>query len=145
MAELVDQVAEGVIGVAEAVGDRLLGQAVEEDGAEGLVLALQGPGRLSEEALARGVVHNGWPECEVIVGDDPTGQRNSGREAGPGAKRCRGTGRPEKPGLPGREAAPSGVVSSVWGRWSVRAGREEPPHTEPHAEVGNTAPGRAAV
>jgi hypothetical protein len=58
VAELIDQLAEGVVGVAEAAGDLLLGQPVEEDGPQGLVLALQGCGGLAEEASARGVVPN---------------------------------------------------------------------------------------
>jgi hypothetical protein len=58
LTELVDQLAESVVGVAEAVGGLLLGELLEEDSPEGLVLALQGTGGLPEEASAGGVVHN---------------------------------------------------------------------------------------
>jgi hypothetical protein len=50
--------AEGVVVVAEALGDVLLAAVVDEDGAQGLVLALRGAGRLEEEAAAGCVVHN---------------------------------------------------------------------------------------
>jgi hypothetical protein len=50
LAELVDELAECVVGVAEAVGGVLLGDAIDEDGAEGLVLALARGRRLSKEA-----------------------------------------------------------------------------------------------
>jgi hypothetical protein len=36
----VDELAEGVVGVAETLGGVLLAEAFDEDGAEGLVLAL---------------------------------------------------------------------------------------------------------
>ena len=64
--ELVDELAEGVVVVAEASGGILLGQAAEEDGAERLILPLGGAGRLIEEELAGGVVHARGSECEVF-------------------------------------------------------------------------------
>jgi hypothetical protein len=53
-----DQLAEGVIRIAEAVGRLLLGQPVEEDSPEGLVLTVQRTGGFPEEAPAGVVVHN---------------------------------------------------------------------------------------
>src|SRR5262249_2570214 len=53
-AELLDQQAERAVGVAEAAGRFLLGEALKEDGTEGLVLALPGASRLEEEALGEG-------------------------------------------------------------------------------------------
>jgi hypothetical protein len=64
------ELAEGVVGVAEAVGDVLLGQAVEEDGAEGFVLSLGGTGGPLEEELAEGVVHVRGSGCEVFAAAD---------------------------------------------------------------------------
>jgi hypothetical protein len=58
-AELAYQLAEGGIIVAEAFGDVLEAAAINEDGAEGFVLALLGAGGLDEEAAAEGIVHNG--------------------------------------------------------------------------------------
>jgi hypothetical protein len=49
------------VGIAEEAGGLLLGEAAEEDGAEGLVLTLGGAGRLGEEAPAGGVVHAAVP------------------------------------------------------------------------------------
>ena len=43
-----DELTEGVVGIAEAAGHLLLGQPVDEDGAQGLVLALQGTGGLPD-------------------------------------------------------------------------------------------------
>jgi hypothetical protein len=59
VAELVDELAEGGVGVAEAAGHLLLGQPVEEDSPQGFILAVQRSGGFPEEAPARGVVHNG--------------------------------------------------------------------------------------
>jgi hypothetical protein len=53
--------AKGVVVVAEALGHVLLAAAVNEDGTQGLVLALRGTGGLQEEAAARCVVHNRSP------------------------------------------------------------------------------------
>jgi hypothetical protein len=50
LAELVDELAEGVVGVAETLSGVLLGEAIDEDGAEGLVLALAWGRRLPKEA-----------------------------------------------------------------------------------------------
>jgi hypothetical protein len=61
---LPDQHAEGAVGVVVAMGCLLLGQAIDEDGAEGLVLALLGASGLHEEASGEEVVHGGRrPEC----------------------------------------------------------------------------------
>jgi hypothetical protein len=56
-ADLADQQAEGTGRVAEAQGGVFLGQAVNEDGAQGFVLALLWAGGLKEEALHEGIVH----------------------------------------------------------------------------------------
>jgi hypothetical protein len=62
-AELPDYDAEGAVGVMVAVGRFLLGQTVDEDGTEGLVVALLGASGLHEEASGKGVVHGRQPEC----------------------------------------------------------------------------------
>jgi hypothetical protein len=56
--ELIDQLPQRAVAVAELPGDLLLRTAVEEHGTEGLVTAvirLRGPG---EELPVRGVVHH---------------------------------------------------------------------------------------
>jgi hypothetical protein len=63
----VDELAEGVVGVTETLGRRLLGQTVQEDGAEGFILSLGGTDGLVEEALTEGIVHVRRSECEVII------------------------------------------------------------------------------
>jgi hypothetical protein len=55
--ELVDELSEGVVGVAEPPGGILLGQTLDEDGPEGFVLSLGGTAGLMEEVLAEGIVH----------------------------------------------------------------------------------------
>jgi hypothetical protein len=61
-AELADESAEGVVGVAGTLGDVLLATAAEEDAAEGLVLA-PGGARGLEEGVAAGLVRRGaYPE-----------------------------------------------------------------------------------
>jgi hypothetical protein len=67
VAELVDELAKGVVAVAELLGGVLLRKAVEKDGAQGLVLALGGAGGLLKEELAACVVHNRGSGCESIV------------------------------------------------------------------------------
>ena len=62
-----DELAEGVVGVAETLGGIFLGSAAIEDGAERLVLPLGGTGGLLEEALAKGIVHARGSGCEVLV------------------------------------------------------------------------------
>jgi hypothetical protein len=69
-AESVDELAKGIRGVAEAGGSGVLGQALQEDGAESLVLALGGTGGLAEEDLAGGIVHARDSGCEVILFGD---------------------------------------------------------------------------
>jgi hypothetical protein len=59
-AELVNQLAESVVGVAVTLSGLLLGEAVNEDGAKGIVLALLGARGLEEEAAVGGVVHGWW-------------------------------------------------------------------------------------
>lgn len=56
--ELIDELSERAVPVAEVLGDFLLRAPVEEDGTEGLVAAvirMRGPG---EELPVRGVVHH---------------------------------------------------------------------------------------
>ena len=72
-AELVDQLAESVIGVTVTRGGLLLGEAVDEDGAKGIVLALLRTRRFQEEPAASEIVHGLGVECEVmVVGDRST-------------------------------------------------------------------------
>jgi hypothetical protein len=65
--EVVDELPEGVVGVAEACGGVFLGQPFDEDGTQGFVLALPAFGGFSEELQTEGVVH-GVVRCEVIAG-----------------------------------------------------------------------------
>ena len=117
-----DELAEGAVGVAEAAGGLLLGEAGEEDGAEGLVLALQGTGGLSEEAAAKGVVHNGWPECEAIRGDGAAGQGTPGPGGRPGANAPESRKARQNQGGGGRGTAPAGL-GEVVGRALASNGR----------------------
>ena len=58
--------AEGTGGESEASGGLALGQALDEDGAEGLVQAMRGGGGGGEEESAGGVVHGAAPlKCYV--------------------------------------------------------------------------------
>jgi hypothetical protein len=87
-AELVDQLAESAVGVAVKMGGLLLGEAVNEDGAEGVVLALLRARRLDKELAAGGVVHGLGLECEVVVRGDgstelPIGEREGKRGSDP--------------------------------------------------------------
>jgi hypothetical protein len=68
--ELVDQLAESAVGVAVTLGGSLLGEAVNEDGAKGIVLALLRARRLEEEPAAGGIVHGLGLECEVVIAGD---------------------------------------------------------------------------
>jgi hypothetical protein len=68
--ELIDQLPERAVSVAEAVGDLLLRAPVEEDGAQGFIAAVirvRGPG---EELPVRGAVHNG---CSLGLSVDSLG------------------------------------------------------------------------
>jgi hypothetical protein len=65
----VDQLAERIVGVSELSGDLLLGPVVDEDGAEGLVAALQGPRGMGEEVVAAGVVHRGAPDVSFFLAE----------------------------------------------------------------------------
>src|SRR5262249_29070913 len=94
-------------------GGFLLGKAVEEDGAESLILALQGTGGLPEEVPTRGVVHNRWPECEGILGDGPASQHNAGEGVRRRGNAAGGPEYPENPGPQGRGAVPGGEGRSV--------------------------------
>jgi hypothetical protein len=67
LAELVDQLTKGIVVIAEPQGGVLLGEAVDKDGAEGLVLTLGGTAGLLKEGLAEGVVHAYSSECESMV------------------------------------------------------------------------------
>jgi hypothetical protein len=62
----VDELPEGVVGVAEALGGLLLGEAVEEDAAEGLVLTLGRARGLGEESTGGVLGHGRGSWCEVI-------------------------------------------------------------------------------
>ena len=115
-----DELPEGVVGVAEAAGDLPLGQAIEEHSAEGLVLALQGTGGLLEETSARDVVHNRWPECEVIVADGPADQGNPGPGVRPGANAARGAKWPGKSVPKGQGGAPQRGKATVEGALDSR-------------------------
>ena len=62
-----DELPEGGVGVAEALGGLLLRAAIEEDAAERLVLAL-GDARGSPEEIADRILGHGVAsECEVIA------------------------------------------------------------------------------
>jgi hypothetical protein len=50
-----------VVGDAELLGDRWEWQAVDEEGAQGRVAAMQGLVGLKEEAVAKGIVHDAAP------------------------------------------------------------------------------------
>jgi hypothetical protein len=82
LSELINQLPERAIPIAESLGDLLLRAAVEEHGTEGLVAAvirMRGPG---EELPVRGVVHH---RCSlglsVGFGDEPRGQVTRGRRS----------------------------------------------------------------
>ena len=61
-ADLADEQTESSGGVVEPHSRVLLGQAFDEDGTEGFVLALLRTRGLEEETLHKGIVH-GRPEC----------------------------------------------------------------------------------
>ena len=61
-----DQLAEGAVGISDLVGDLRLGSPVDEDGAEGLVAAMPGPGGAGEEVVAAGVVHRLAPDVSFF-------------------------------------------------------------------------------
>lgn len=89
-----DQLAKGAVSVSELVGDLLLGSLLDEDGAEGLVAALQGPGGVGEEVAAAGVVIH---RHALDVSFFPVGIRTSAqfmREPVPGTRVGRGRWRP---------------------------------------------------
>jgi hypothetical protein len=60
-AEVTHPGAHRVVGDAELLGDRPEGQAVDEEGAQGGIAAVQGLVGLQEEAAAKIVVHNAAP------------------------------------------------------------------------------------
>src|SRR5262249_39711142 len=96
--ELTHQLAEGIVVVAEALGHVLLAAAVEEDGAQGLVLALRGGGGLQEEAAAGCTAHSGRPRCEVISGPICGERVAEGRGAVQGPQESKPLARPGKAG-----------------------------------------------
>jgi hypothetical protein len=55
--------AKGARGIAETAGGGFLGEALDEDGTEGLILALAGAGRLEEEIASVIVSHGCGPGC----------------------------------------------------------------------------------
>ena len=61
-----DELPEGGVGVAEALGGLLLRAAVEEDATERLVLALGDASGSPEEIADRVLGHGVASECEVI-------------------------------------------------------------------------------
>jgi hypothetical protein len=74
-----DQLAKGIVRVAEEVSSLFLGQAVDKDSPESFVLTLRGIGGFLEEALAGGVVHSRESECrarkcEVVFGNQSAAQ-----------------------------------------------------------------------
>jgi hypothetical protein len=56
--------AEGIEGVAKALGDILLTAAIDKDGMQSLVETLGSMGGLEEEKASGCIVHNGLPVCE---------------------------------------------------------------------------------
>ena len=62
-----DQLTEGVRGVAELTSDLVLPASLHEDGAQSLVLTLIDVGGFEEEPAAQGVVHRRSSGCELIV------------------------------------------------------------------------------
>jgi hypothetical protein len=63
--ELADELPEGIVGVAEALGDCDLGLTIEEVGSEGFVLTLGGTGGLGKETSRRSIGHGRLSGCEV--------------------------------------------------------------------------------
>jgi hypothetical protein len=61
-----DELPEGVVGVAETPSHLLLGAAVNEDGSQRLVLALSDARGLQEEVSKRIFSQGVIPGCEVI-------------------------------------------------------------------------------
>jgi hypothetical protein len=70
-AEVADRRAERVVGVAELLGDVARGSALDEDGTEGLVLAMEGLGGFEEEAAVIGVIHARGSAMRVDSGRIP--------------------------------------------------------------------------
>lgn len=66
-----DELAKSLVGVAEALGNVLLGMVIDEDGTEGFVLALPRTVRLEEEATEGGIVHSQQRLCEGIKQGKP--------------------------------------------------------------------------
>ena len=58
-AEVAHPRADGVIGHAEALPDRLGGQALDKEGVQGREASVQGLRRFEEETAARAIVHEG--------------------------------------------------------------------------------------
>jgi hypothetical protein len=68
--EPMNQLPHAPVGIAEFVSDVILGEAIDEDGAQRLVLAVIGCGvGLQEEPSATEVVHGCTLECEVVFRD----------------------------------------------------------------------------
>ena len=86
-AEVADQRAERVVGVAELLGDLAQGSMLDEDGAEGLVLAMEGLGGFEEAAAVVHVIHARGSAMRVdsgrmpgpMVGRQPTASKGSDR------------------------------------------------------------------
>ena len=67
-AELRDEIAERAVGEAELAGDVGQGTPLQEEGTQGLVLALQRLAGFPEELLAAQVVHDGPSKVSLLFG-----------------------------------------------------------------------------
>jgi hypothetical protein len=67
-----DQVAQTAVGVVELLGDLRQRLTCDEDSPKGLILPLQGLGRVEEELLTNGVVHGGPPESVIAFSCGPS-------------------------------------------------------------------------
>jgi hypothetical protein len=81
-----DELAEGIVAVAEAGGSLLLGLPPDEDGAEGLVLALLWGAGILEKAEKQCLVHVGGPGSVSEIGVRSWEKATTGWGHQPGAK-----------------------------------------------------------
>jgi hypothetical protein len=89
-AEVADQGADRVVGIAELLGDVAQGSVLDEGGAEGLILAVEGLGGFEEEAEVVGVIHARGSEMRVDCGRIPGLMVGLGRAASKGSGRAGG-------------------------------------------------------
>ncbi len=87
-AEVADQRAERVVGIAELLGDVAQGSVLDEGGAEGLVLAVERLGGFEEEAEIVGVIHARGSEMRVDSGGIPGPMVGRGRTVSKGSDRA---------------------------------------------------------